>query len=196
MSNVRNTAYPMNLLNKIACGKWTFKIPEDIDDTLINVLSHSGLSNLERALIEYRFQKRYTCKQIGKIFNMDTKEVVGKIEKIIRRIRTANMERIVVGDKTYKEIKKEMRKPFQTESAFNLTVPFRTCVEARLKSNNIHSIEELISLSYDELIKIPRIGPRTANEIRDKLALSGYGLKQSKNPSLFHEYCKRLWENT
>lgn len=188
MGSVKNSSYPINLLSKIGNGKWNYQLPKDIDSTIKNILVE--LDKPEFDLITYRFKYKPTCKEISeKLGNMTSNQISKKIDKIIRRIHSIYMERLIMGDEKYSETFKDVSK-----MSFQLAVPFRPCIELRLRSNNINSLQELLNLSYDDLLRIPRIGEKTANDIVKTLSLNGYSLTQSKNPSLFHEYCKRLWE--
>lgn len=188
MSSIKNIPYPMNLLAKIGNGRWNYKLPDDIDSTIRGILLDLGTTELNIILSRFKYKK--TCKEISEKFTDLTENQVVKIaDKTIRKIRSVHMQRLIMGDKKYGELMKST-----PVLPFNLAIPFRACVELRLRSNNINSLEDLLNLSYDDLIKIPHVGEKTANDIIKVLSLNGYTLGQSKNPSLFHEYCKRLWE--
>lgn len=169
------TLYPENII------KETFKndkIDEGHFDLNFEKAKNSFLNNKESYVLEQYFKEGKTLDEIGLSFGVG-KERVRQMkycaECKLRKYKNMFMTYVESTNKNYTSI-----------SVLHLEEKSRNA----LIRNNILSIEELKAINYEDLLKLPSIGMRIANDITNALRI----FNNDENPSdkYIYKEVKRL----
>lgn len=184
--------YPMNLLKEVNGGtEWNHEFPEDFDESLEYVLD--TLTQREKDVILMRFKEGYTFNKIAKIYDITNSRIHQIFWRIIYKLMHQSRKKYLInGLKVQRKLNKEIAEK-NAIPKFSIESSIPNNIEVHLIRGGITSLDKLLSLTYEQLLEIPRIGKKSATQIVEILHRNGYSLKDTnRNPSLFYEYCERL----
>lgn len=179
-TNIRNTLkepYPNNFLIVIndSCKKIPINnITEDIEEGLSHILS--SLSERDQKIVFLRYRERKTLREIAEQLGVTPERIRSLENKAIMRIRHPRcLGYIIYGKKGYEKLIEERKKARERENKqcilqmtleeLDLSVRSFNC----LKKKNYNTINDIASLSEDEIASIRNLGSHSIVEIAEVL---------------------------
>ena len=169
--------YPNNLLKVIndTCKKIHINdVTEDIKAGLAHNLT--SLSERDQKIISLRYRERKTLKEIAEQLGVTPERIRSLENKAIMRLRhPCCLGYIIYGKKGYEKLVEERKKARERENKqcilqmtleeLDLSVRSFNC----LKKKNYNTINDIASLSEDEILSIRNLGRRSIVEIAETL---------------------------
>lgn len=176
--------YPLNLIRALTdekiedYGIQTEKITDDVMDGLTHALS--TLTEREQRILQLRYQERKTLREIGEAFGVTTEAIRSQEHKALRKLRNPpRLGYIKYGKKGFEkriaERRAEHERAFK-ERGFKIPIDeLDLSVRAfnSLVRKNCATVEDMISLTTEDIESINNLGPKTKEEIALKLESLG-----------------------